>query len=799
LPSVTVVSDMNLISTTIWKVQSLGIDKLLIYPFILFILLPGQIFCVQGKEAVTGTANQEVTLMVSHEKPGIARISANTAEISLYGKCELTIDLTASYDNPFDPEQIDLTAEFTAPSGKKVTVPGFFYQPYTNKNESDDAKRPLLDTSGPPCWKIRFTPIEIGKYTYVVQLQNHFGDVQGDVKSVPGNFIVTASEVQGFIRVSRTSANYFQFDNGRPFFAVGQNLQNDWPVYKHSRLLAGSGANCARVWTFCHWTWLEWTIKEGGIKWAGPGDWMRSYAGAGKYNQRIAWIADHHLDQWSRDGLYVMLCTGNATGDGEFSSSGKDRYDSWGGNPYNIANGGFLDNPAKFWTDERAKKFYKQRLRYIVARWGYSPHIWAWEFWNELGEARPEIVVWHKEMAQYLRGIDPNRHLITTSTWEGNADKFADVWDLKEMDFTQAHHYGTLTAMMPRIAHHLAHWPKPHIIGEGGGPEPELDAGDSSGEKITLDPDGVEFHNSLWVPVMSGTAGTTLPWWWRERVEPRNLFYHYRAVVNFVRDVPWNDSNFRPIQVRTVSLASNNSGRKFSPVLIAPFGSDWGSRPKQNRFRVEADGTVTNLECLAGELFGNAPNRREWRNPPTFEMNFPEPGQFILHISKPLHSILEIRLDGKLVVHDVFSAGSGKPTKQNFVVEVPAGRHEIALDNAGGDLIRFSYFILTNYRDITRYPDLDVLGLQLENTALIWVHNRLNQWYFKMAGILSQPVGPATVTLNGFQDGNYRVEWWDTYKGEISKIEQTVVHGGTLDLHLPVIENDIACKPKLMK
>ena len=732
--------------------------------------------------------------MVSHGTAQIVRVTSNAMEIPLYGMCELTIVLSASYDNPFDPEQVDLTAEFTTPSGKTVTVPGFFYQPYTNRNEGDEAKRPLLDGNGPPCWKVRFAPTEPGKHTYLVRLQNHFGDVRGDVKSAPGSFVAVASEAPGFIRVSKTDGRYFQFDNGKPFFAIGQNLQNDWPVYKHSRLLAQGGANCARVWTFCHWTWLEWTFKEGGFKWAGPGDWMRSYAGAGKYNQRIAWIADHHLEQWARDGIFVMLCMGNGTGGGELSASKEARYDSWGGNPYNIANGGFLDTPAKFWTDERARKLYKQRLRYIVARWGYSRSIWAWEFWNELGAATPEIVAWHKEMAQYLRDTDPNRHLITTSTWEGNADKFAAMWDLKEMDFTQSHHYGALTAMMPRIALHLARWPKPHIIGEGGGPEPETEAGEASGKKLALDPDGTEFHNSLWAPVMSGAAGTTLSWWWRDRIEPRNLFFHYRAVASFVRDVPWHDGRLRPIQVQAVSLASSSAQQKFSPVLIAPFGADWGSRPRQNRCRVEADGAVTDLERLAGELFGNAPSRREWRNPPTFEVNFPEPGRFILHVSTALHSVLEIRLDGKQVVRDAFPGGAGKRVARDFVVDVPAGRHEITLDNAGGDLIRFGYFILTNYRDAARYPDLDILGLRSEDMALLWIHSRLNQWYFKAAGFDAEPVGPAIATLGGLRDGHYQIEWWDTYKGEISKVEQTEVRGGTLDLHLPAIEKDVACK-----
>jgi hypothetical protein len=608
-----------------------------------------------------------------------------------------------------------------------------------------------------------------------------------------------ASKNHGFIRVSPANHRYFQFDDGTPFFAVGQNLQNDWPVYQHSRLLAEGGANCARVWTFCHWTWLEWTLKPGGFKWAGPGDWMRSYAGAGRYNQRMAWIADHHLERWTRDGLCVMLCLGNATGNGEVSISGKDRYDSWGGHPYNVANGGFLDDPKKFWTDERARKLYKQRLRYLVARWGYSPNIWAWEFWNELGEARPEIVAWHREMAQYLRDIDPNRHLITTSTWEGNADKFAAMWDLKEMDFTQSHHYGALPAMMPRVAEQIGRWAKPHIIGEGGGPPFRAEGSEGSAQEGVVDPDSIEFHNSLWASAMCGAAGTTLPWWWRDRIEPRNLFFHYRAAANFVRDLPWCEGRLRPLDVQSLSLADVGAHKKFSPVLIAPFGADWGSKPRQNRYSVEADGAVSDPERFAGELFGNAPGRREWRNPPTIEVNFPEPGRFIVHIGNASHGILEIRLDGELALRDESLKGPGRKVAKDFAIPVPAGRHEIALDNAGADLIRFGYIVLTNYRDSARYPDLDILGQQTEDFAAIWIHNRLRQWPFKAAGFDAEPVGPAVTTISGLKDGRYCIEWWDTYKGEVTKSEERESRNGKLDLDIPAIQTDVACKIKVLR
>ncbi len=741
--------------------------------------------------AVAADYAPELPTMTSRGEPTIVRVSQNTETVPRFAKLELTIALAASYDNPFDPDQVDLTAEFITPSGKKIAVPGFFCQPYRNRNEGDDAKRPSLEAAGEPCWKIRFAPTETGKHSYVVRLRNRFGGARNDVKSMPGGFAAVASDTAGFIHVSKTNPRYFEFDNGRPFFAVGQNLQNDWPSYRHSRLLADGRANCARVWTFCHWTWLEWTFKSG-FKWVGPGDWLRSYAGAGRYNQRIAWITDDCLDRWTRDGLFVMLCLGNATGGGELSREKTASYDSWGGHPYNVANGGFLDEPRQFWTDARARQLYKQRLRYIIARWGYSPNIWAFEFWNELGGAGPEIVAWHQEMARYVREADPNGHLITTSTWEGNADKFAAIWDLKEMDFTQGHHYGPLPPMTVRITEHLRRWAKPYINGEGGGPSAQGWDGESAGKPSVVDPDDVEFHNSLWAPAMSGSAGTTLPWWWRDRVEPHNLFFHYHAVADFARDVPWTSNRLRPVQIKAVTLTGSGPRKKFSPVLVAPFGADWGSKPTQSRFCIEADGTVPNLARLPAELFGKARGRSEWRNPLTFETHFPEPGRFIVHVSKIAHGVLEISLDGQLVV-------TGKSAEKEIPVEVPAGRHEITLDNAGNDLVRFGYILLTNYRDAARYPDLDILGQQTDDFAALWIHNRLRQWPYEAAGFEAGPVGPAVATIAGLKEGRYHIEWWDTCKGVVTRTGTLEARNKTLVLPIPTVDRDIACKIAMAK
>src|SRR5690606_16728613 len=86
-------------------------------------------------------------------------------------------------------------------------------------------------------------------------------------------------------------------------------------------------------------------------------------------------------------------------------------------------NGGPASTPEEFFTLKESRDKYKNRLRYIVARWGYATSIGAWEFFNEIDNAafseedsviisHDAIADWHREMAAYLKSIDPYDHIV---------------------------------------------------------------------------------------------------------------------------------------------------------------------------------------------------------------------------------------------------------------------------------------------------------------------------------------------------------------------------------------------------
>ncbi len=104
--------------------------------------------------------------------PSVLLVRPRTESVGMYEKVELIIELEAEFSNPFDPEEIDLQVEFTAPSGETRRVWGFF-----NPTTADSV------------WMARFAPTEVGVWKYVVHVRDQHGTASGE----PGSFTVTPS------------------------------------------------------------------------------------------------------------------------------------------------------------------------------------------------------------------------------------------------------------------------------------------------------------------------------------------------------------------------------------------------------------------------------------------------------------------------------------------------------------------------------------------------------------------------------------------------------------------------------
>ena len=154
-----------------------------------------------------------------HKPLKIGPVTSSADQVSRYEKLELTVELDATYENPFDPAEVRLDAIFTSPSGQEQIVPGFFL--VEHRREVHTGSEVLLP-EGHGAWKIRFAPRETGRYSWRLSLRDRSGEITGG----PGVFQALPADRPGFVRVSRADPHYFAFDNGQGYFPIGHNLPN---------------------------------------------------------------------------------------------------------------------------------------------------------------------------------------------------------------------------------------------------------------------------------------------------------------------------------------------------------------------------------------------------------------------------------------------------------------------------------------------------------------------------------------------------------------------------------------------
>ncbi|PKO22755.1 MAG: hypothetical protein CVU38_07735 [Chloroflexi bacterium HGW-Chloroflexi-1] len=474
-----------------------------------------------GGRVVEETAAPPVTPM----PPRLLAVQPSAATPPRYAFLELEVALEATFSNPFDPEQVDLSATFTSPSGDSISIPGFYFQDFESWMVNGQE---VLTPVGEPGWRIRFTPSEVGQWHYTVRLSTADGADETTLLS----FEVTPSEAHGFVRVSPDDPAYLAFEDSTPFFGIGLNLGWYGPAgtqdYAHwFQQVHATGANLARIWM------PSWSM---GIEW--------NDTGLGDYTGRLdrAWQLDRVLQLAEEHGIYLILVLLNH---GPFSLT----YNSeWAANPYNAANGGPCASPQDFLTDPRARLLFQRRLRYIAARWGYSPHLLALEWWNEVdltpasGDA---LAPWLEEMDAYLDTMAPYPHLSTIS--------YAHRWDdrvfrLPQIALVQKHEYSKADPALtiPRLTKDLRAFGKPAFYGEYG-------LSTSEENVSSLDRTGVHLHRALWAGLMSKGAIAPLYWWWDTYMEPLDLYRHFTGLAAFLKDEDLIAPGYMPVTVATDS------------------------------------------------------------------------------------------------------------------------------------------------------------------------------------------------------------------------------------------------------
>jgi hypothetical protein len=718
---------------------------------------------------------------IRNDKLAINNIALNMEKVPKYSMLELTVDLSATYNDVFDSDEIQIDALFTSPSGKKITVPGFLYQGFKSEIEDD---LELLSYDGKLTWKVRFAPTEIGTYSFIVNAKDKSGKIKSDEKK----FECIDSGSKGFIKISRSPSKgsplYFLFENGETLFLIGHNMPTYYPnVDEYFKKMANAGENYNRFWMHSSALGLEWGMP------------------VGDYRLDEAWKLDKAMESASKNGIYIMLCF----------DTHQDFRENWDNNPYNIKIGGPIRKPLDFFKDVNARKLYKNRLRYIAARWSAYNNLLAWEFMNEMEgwegaeQNRPVVTKWVADMVKDLRKLDTFNHPISTSLW--TTAGWSELWKLPEMDFVQSHFYANNNMDMAQEVARIdnqkrADYPdKLHLFAEYG-----ILSGEGTAKN---DPTGVHIHNGNWAGLMTGSASVPASWWHESYIDPLNLYEIYKGISNYlVNEKDLANKAWQPLNLTSVSYIQTPEKPTYKELQFAGKTGNWEKEKAiKTTFAIKEDGTIENIDKLPNLLHGHS--HINLRVPTTFQVNYPIAGKFILHIGKVGDKgLLKLFLDGNEVKSVELPTGQGLGVSSEYVekykrwettydkdveMDIPAGKHEIMIRNDGNDWITINNFRLTNYLTSNK-PNLRVLGMQTNDKALIWIQNKDRTWFNVRDNVQINPVPPTRLILSGFANGTYAMELWDTVKGLVIEKREITASDGMIIFDMPEIKTDFALK-----
>jgi hypothetical protein len=334
---------------------------------------------------------------------------------------------------------------------------------------------------------------------------------------------------------------HFEFTTGEPFYPIGHNVHSSNDVSDRNcrllkmqpqddrgtaayedifRRMAEHGENLAEVWMASWSLDIEWTRR------------WKHYFGLGRYNLHHAWKLDRILALAEKHNIYLHLVLENHGKASTFCDP------EWADNPFNEENGGFLTNCKQFFSRPHAREQYKKKLRYIIARWGYTTRLMGLELWSEIdltgntwgdhGNAAflRAKVSWLEEMTRHIKQIDLGRHLLTAHYSGTFARVQAPIARIRNIDYLALDAYrkhGNIVDLLRRTSQALERYDKPVIVTEFGGSPmgtrlPRLEA---------------DLHAGLWSAYMLRHAGTPLLWWFMY-IDRKDKYDHYRALARFV-------------------------------------------------------------------------------------------------------------------------------------------------------------------------------------------------------------------------------------------------------------------------
>jgi hypothetical protein len=439
--------------------------------------------------------------------------------------------------NPYNPDQIDCYAEFKGPSGKVTRTNGFYYQPkirdFVNKTWKSDT------TSYP--WRVRFAPDEVGEWEVTLGLVILKNGQKRFHNTTSTSFKCVASDHKGKLTYEKGDRYYKYSETDSSFFSVGGTIAhsdyynlNPEASVQHIKWLDQLGNSDGNYFR------LELSGRNG----------LPDWDNADNYDtrQEEMWELDKYIDKAEQHKMYFTIYRHHI----EILDEHEWDVVRWENNPYRKMFN--LANRSSYFQDQDVLRQQQKCLRYIFARWGYTPYFafygyteldgWYDDMINQDGHSWAETETifsgWLDFTIQY---INKNTHYASGMYACGYASMINSSILKKSKVFP-------LCDMIPLHAYQSVKW----------GNYKEIYNYISDVEKmfpnipIQLEEVGqliesycctdVEFHNCLWSNSMMAISGTPNHWWWDRGIHYQEYYKQYEHINSFFENEELNVMNY---------------------------------------------------------------------------------------------------------------------------------------------------------------------------------------------------------------------------------------------------------------
>lgn len=474
-----------------------------------------------------------------------------------------------------------------------------------------------------------------------------------------------------------------------------------------------------------------------------------------------------------------------------------------------------------WWTDAASIAQQERVLRYLVARFAHYRSLFAWELTNEMDASYTDIRGnWIRGRANFIRSGDPASHPITNSYWSSPADY--EYAQMPEIDLGQVHYYINTEERTTGQG-----YPSWWNLSDGMSIETNPSNVASGSKALKATANGNTISDSATVYCQPGKSYTL-----KYRIKTSGVSGQASVIVRFYggsspgSTITLTDSGTANYTLRSqtfttgstadsmeiilqltgssgtawwddIELIDNSTGLSalynggFESPLFGDDEFEWAVyNTLRTRERYAAGANGVDKAWASGEwgLMGANADLSAWANPK--DTTKPRHDSTGIHV----HNCIWAQLMASaamntptywwvweyIIPYDLYSAWKGATS---FAKVLPFyDRGQTVSTDAG-----IAAVIATSSD-----PRIRILGQKKSSTGYFWIQNKEHTWSRVIREGLQPTPTSATVTIPGFENGSYRVDWYDSYTGSLVKTETRSVAGGNLQLSVSSLTTDIA-------